>query len=68
MWALVTRLHAQVRVAGMGGVIGLEYGTFLEMARVEGMDLKIMNYLFPYAEQGLVAAFARPEKGSGDDE
>jgi len=52
----VTRFSSQLRVAGMGAIIGLELPFLLDMAIADGVEREIALHLLPHAEAGVVAA------------
>ncbi|PKR54402.1 DUF7697 family protein [Thalassospira marina] len=63
-WDIICSGFTQMRVGGMGGVIGLDMPALLELARLRGYDAEILAQLLPDCEKGLLAALA--EKGAED--
>tara|TARA_B100000674_G_scaffold498677_1_gene538567 strand:- start:3650 stop:3886 length:237 start_codon:yes stop_codon:yes gene_type:complete len=63
-WELVISSPGQVRVAGMGGIIGLEVGALVDLSVHQGNDPAIMSRLIPSIERGLLMAVS--DKGSDD--
>ncbi len=59
-------MAGQQRVAGMGGVIGLDLGAALRMAEALGYDRRWAAELLPYGEAGLVAALNKNAKQTDD--
>jgi len=55
-----------MRVAGIGGVIGVDLSAALKLAEVLNYDSRAVAELFPYVEAGIVSALAK--KGDGDGE
>ncbi len=55
----------QVRVAGMGAIIGLEISGLVELASLQGNDGYVMSRLLPAIERGMMSALA--ERDAGDD-
>ena len=56
MLGLIERCQGQVRVAGFGQIVGLDYGAVLKMAELLGLNMKIVAALLPFAEAGLLRA------------
>ncbi len=54
MLGLVERCQGQVRVAGFGQIIGLDYGAVLRLADLLGLNMKIVAALLPFAEAGFI--------------
>jgi len=54
-WELLIAGQGQIRVAGMGGAIGLDLAAVLELGRLRGCDAVAMAELMPDCETGLVA-------------
>lgn len=53
------RCAGQVRTAGMGAPIGLELGTALKVAEIDGADPKAMVTLIPAYEAGMIAGMRK---------
>ena len=54
MLGLLERCQGQVRIAGFGQVVGLDYGTLLKMAELLGLDTQAVAALLPFAEAGFI--------------
>lgn len=61
----------QLRVAPMGGVIGLDFGAVLAFAAARGCAIPLLTDVLPAIEDAVVAGHApaedRPEEGEDDD-
>lgn len=63
-WDLTLKSSGQLRLCGMGGVAGIDLGAALKIADALGYDLRVMAYLLPSAERGLVSALNKREDQS----
>ena len=59
MLGLLERCQGQVRIAGFGQVVGLDYGALLKMAELLGLDTQAVAALLPFAEAGFVEGMKR---------
>ena len=53
---LLRLAQGQLRVAGLGGIVGLDFPAVLAMADALRIDRAALVLLLPYAEAGLVKA------------
>lgn len=67
VWDLALRVSGQLRVAGLGGVIGLDLGAALAMAAALGIDGMAVAELLPAIETRLVQALNKRDGASGGD-
>ena len=51
---LIERCQGQVRVAGFGQIVGLDYGAVLKLADLLGLNMTAIAALLPFAEAGLL--------------
>ena len=58
-WHLVQRGQGQLRMGGMGGVIGFDLPAILVLADAYGCDREAIAVLLPFAEAGMVQAINR---------
>ncbi|KAA0677785.1 hypothetical protein [Roseomonas genomospecies 6] len=56
---MAERCAGQVRTAGMGAPVGMELGTALKVAEIDGADPKAMVSLIPAYEAGMVAGMRK---------
>ncbi len=64
---LVQAAGGQLRLAPMGGVVGLDMTALLAMARARGVDQAAAAELLPHVEAVVVETLARQAaSGSGD--
>lgn len=59
---MLTRCGGQLRVAGMGGVTGLDLGVALRVGQALGYDDRALALLLPAVEAGAVAALNRKDE------
>jgi len=55
----VIACSGQLRLAGMGDVIGIDMTAAMALAKALGYDAKEMAELLPWAEQGIMKAFTK---------
>ncbi len=65
-WGLIARGSSQIRIGGLGSVIGLDYTPLLKMAEIERMDMRIFSYLLPLAENGLLSGIRKQDPTDHD--
>ena len=65
MLGLIERCQGQVRIAGFGQVVGLDYGALLKMAELLGLDTQAVAALLPFAEAGFVEGMRRSRDQNG---
>jgi hypothetical protein len=51
---LIERCQGQIRTAGLGQIIGLDYGAVLKMAELLGLNMIATAALLPFAEAGFL--------------
>lgn len=49
-WEVIQNCRSQVRTAGMGGVIGLDFGAIMAVAQARGADTGLVAALLPEIE------------------
>ena len=54
MLGLIERCQGQVRVAGLGQIVGLDYGAVLRLAEGLGLNMAAVAALLPFAEAGFI--------------
>ena len=62
-WDLLLKVQGQLRLGGMGGVVGIDLAAALGMAGALGYDERALADLLPAGERGLVKAL---NKGDGN--
>ena len=68
MLGLVERCQGQVRVAGFGQIVGLDYGAVLALADLLGLNMKAAAALLPFAEAGFIEGMKQlQDQNSGPD-
>ena len=68
MLGLLERCQGQVRMAGFGQIVGLDYGAVLKMADLLGLNMKIVAALLPFAEAGFIEGMEQlQDQNSGPD-
>lgn len=60
-WALILDSRSQVRVAPMGGVLGLDFAAVFELARARGLHPALVADVLPRVEPFIVFAWSPPE-------
>ena len=68
MLGLLERCQGQVRVAGFGQIVGLDYGAVLKMAEFLGLNMAAVAALLPFAEAGLIEGMRRLRDQNGESE
>ena len=66
MLGLVERCQGQVRVAGFGQIVGLDYGAVLRLAELLGLNMKIVAALLPFAEVGFIEGMRQLQDQNND--
>lgn len=51
----------QVRVAGLGGVVGLDFAAILSLAAARGLNLRLTGEVLPAVEPYIVFAWSLPK-------
>jgi len=65
---LVERCQGQVRVAGFGQIVGLDYGAVLKMAEFLGLNMAAVAALLPFAEAGFIEGMKQLRDQNGKRE
>jgi|GEM_PF-3037670 len=60
-WSLILDSRSQVRVAPMGGVVGLDFSAVFELARARGLPVALLADVLPRVEPFIVFAWSPPE-------
>lgn len=66
VWELVKTYQSQMRVAGMGSVLGVDYTPLIALFGDLGVDRRSALFLLPYVEAGLVAGFKARQEAEKD--
>ena len=62
VWDLVLRSHGQLRLGGMGGVVGFDMAAVMAVADALGLDRQMVALLLPSAEAGMRSGLASKNK------
>ena len=65
---MVLKAQGQLRTAGMGAVVGLDFAACMALGRAMGADERALAVLLPCAEDGLAAAFAERARRDRDEQ
>ena len=58
-WSVIGMCETQIRVAGLGGVLGLDFAAVTAMAEASGLDGRVTARLLPFAEAGVWSGIRR---------
>jgi hypothetical protein len=65
-WDVISACRSQVRTAGTGAVVGLDYGAILMVAQARGADCAMVADLLPDIE-GVILTLLREERDAEGD-